>query len=189
MIAGKLQFIFKDREEPMINAAGTILGLPLSSIRRLTGIKPLSKISPRAAVLMIENKETFYALAERRGEILLQYDAFLYTAGHPNRAVAALVSVLAVSNFSFYHAGDLDVEGILILQELAAIAGKAVVPVCMDGKTFDEYRQFGRTLEKSMLRRAALINDAVRGLPGIADLIARIEQNRLGIEQEIIDYR
>jgi hypothetical protein len=174
----------------MINNEGIILGLPLVSIRRLEKIKPCGdRSSVPPVVLTIENKETFYALAERRGNMLAQYDAFLYTAGHPNRAVAALVSTLAASGFAFYHAGDLDVEGILILQELAAIAEKPVLPVCMDGETFDEYRQFGRSLTKSMLYRSALISESTRKFPGIADLLIRIEQNKMGIEQEIIDYR
>jgi hypothetical protein len=198
MIAGKLQFVFREDETCgpagcMINKEGIILGLPLASIQRLKKIQPCGRDPGRTSappvVLMIENKETFYALAERRGNILAQYDAFIYTAGHPNRAVTALVSILAASGFDFYHAGDLDVEGILILQELTGIAGKPVTPLRMDGKTFDEYRQFGRTLTKSMLRRTALINESIRALPGITALISRIEQSKLGIEQEIIDYR
>jgi hypothetical protein len=192
MIAGKLNFVFRDEETCgpagcMINKEGIILGLPLTSIQRLEKIQPCGR--DPGVVLMVENKETFYALAERRGNILTQYDAFIYTAGHPNRAVAALVSILAACGFDFYHAGDLDVEGILILQELTGIAGKPVTPLRMDGKTFDEYRQFGRTLTESMLCRTALINESIRALPDITALISRIEQSKLGIEQEIIDYR
>jgi hypothetical protein len=189
MIAGKLQFVF-DTHENLNNAEGIILGLPLTSILRFREIKPLSIGSEAVStVLMIENKETFYALAERRGTILAQYDAFLYTAGYPNRAVCALVSLLAASGFALYHAGDLDVDGILIVQELAGAAGKPVIPVRMDGKTFDEYRHFGRPLKKSTVRRTALIHEPLRNLPGIAELIERIEKNALGVEQEIIDYR
>jgi hypothetical protein len=38
-----------------------------------------------------------------------------------------------------------------------------------------------------MLRRASLIRDEVRNLPGIGELITLIEETGLGIEQEIID--
>jgi hypothetical protein len=195
MIAGKLRFFFKDQDAlaPMTNAAGAILGFPLASVRRLREIAPLD-LSPAAepagppAALMIENKETFYALAEK-GDLRLDrtYNALLYIGGYPNRAAGTMVSVLGASGFALYHSGDLDVEGILILQELAAIAGKPVTPVAMDGKTFDRYRAYGRKLEASMLRRVSLISEATRRLPGIACLIGRIESTGLGLEQEIID--
>jgi hypothetical protein len=199
MIAGKLAFFFGGRGDapsaPMTNAAGAILGFPLASIRRLREIAPLD-LNPAAggppagppAALMIENKETFYALAEK-GDLRPDrtYDALLYIGGHPNRAAGAMVSVLAASGFALYHSGDLDVDGILILQELAAIAGKPVTPVAMDEKTFDRYRVYGRKLEASILRRISLISEATRRLPGIAGLIERIESTGLGVEQEIID--
>jgi hypothetical protein len=197
MIAGKLRFFFRDKDAappPMTNAAGAILGFPLTSVRRLREIAPLDppaadgRAAAPPAVLMIENKETFYVLAERDDLPLGRtYDALLYIGGHPNRAAGAMVSALAASGFAFYHAGDLDVEGILILQELAAIAGKPVTPVAMDGETFDRYKTYGRKLEASMLRRVSLISEATRRLPGIAGLIRRIESTGLGVEQEIID--
>jgi hypothetical protein len=190
MIAGKLHLFFRDKGgaalPPATNAAGAILGLPLASVRRISRIAPLDAGPPGA--LMIENKETFYALAEREDLPLGRTcQALLYVGGHPNRAVGALAAVLAASDFALYHAGDLDVEGILILQELAAIAGKPVTPVTMDGETFDRYRAYGRKLEASMLRRTSLINEETRRLPGIASLIQRIEQTGMGIEQEIIN--
>jgi hypothetical protein len=195
MIAGKLRFVFGDRGDaalpPMINAAGAILGFPLASVRRLKEIRPdfpASGGEGPPAVLMLENKETFYALA-KGDEFRLDrtYDALLYIGGHPNRAVGAILPVLAASGFAFYHAGDLDIEGILILQELAAMAGKPVTPVAMNGETFDRYRAYGKKLEASMLSRASLITEETRRLPGIAGLIRRIEDTGLGVEQEIID--
>ncbi|MDR0761267.1 MAG: DUF2220 family protein [Treponema sp.] len=190
MLAGKLRFFFGGdvgREtKPMENAAGTIIGLPLAAITRIGKIAPLKEGGPAAppSVLMVENKETFYALAGTPGT---GYDAVLYAGGHPNRAVRALVGVLAGSGFTFYHAGDLDIDGILILQELMDMAGKPVTPVRMDRKTFERYRCYGRKLEASMLRRASLIRDAVRNLAGIGELIKLIEETGLGVEQEIID--
>jgi hypothetical protein len=198
MIAGKLRFFFTGKGSasapPMVNADGAIVGFPLASARRLREIAPL--VSPAAdgktayppSVLMIENKETFYVLAEK-DELRFgrTYDALLYIGGHPNRAAGVMVSALAASGFVLYHSGDLDVEGILILQELAAIAGTTVTPVAMDAETFDRYRAHGRKLEASMLRRASLINEATRRLPGIAGLIRRIEATGLGVEQEIIN--
>jgi hypothetical protein len=39
-----------------------------------------------------------------------------------------------------------------------------------------------------MLRQAARIRDDTRAIPGMADLIHRIEETSRGVEQEVIDY-
>jgi hypothetical protein len=134
---------------------------------------------------MIENKETFFALTGS----LPGYSCFLYVGGHPNRAVRTLTALLAESGFCFSHAGDLDPDGILILQELAGIAGKPVQPLRMDADTFDRYLECGRKLEPTSLKRTALISEQTRSIPGMAALVKRIEETGLGVEQEIIDYR
>ena len=115
-------------------------------------------------------------------------NCFLYAGGHPNRAVRALTALLAESGFTFSHAGDLDPDGILILQELADMAGKPIQPLRMDAATFDRYRECGRKLEPAALKRTALISEQTRSLPGMADLVKRIEETGMGVEQEIIDY-
>jgi hypothetical protein len=188
MIAGKLRFFFAGEDgaeiPPMDNTAGAVIGLPLTSITGILKIAPLEPYQT-PSVLMVENKETFYTLA---AAMLPRYNAILYTAGHPNRAVRALVGVLADSGFAFYHAGDLDIDGILILQELTAMAGKPVKPVKMDSKTFEQYRRYGRSLETSMLRRAALVNEETRKIPEITELVNLIEETGIGVEQEIINY-
>jgi hypothetical protein len=176
---------------PLVNAAGSILGLPLETILKIRRIRPLAGEAPADApprALMIENKETFFALSQALPP-LPGYTCFLYTGGHPNRAVRALVSILAESGFAFSHAGDLDPDGILILQELADIAGKEIKPLRMDADTFDAYLECGRQLEPSMLKRTALISEKTRAIPGMTELIRRIEETGMGVEQEIIDYR
>ncbi|MDR3148054.1 MAG: DUF2220 domain-containing protein [Treponema sp.] len=186
-IAGNIALEFEGSPEP-IKTGGNILGLPLETIlklRRIGPAPPATVAAAGAAVLMIENKETFFVLAES----LRDYTCFLYVGGHPNRAVRALVTLLSASAFRFYHAGDLDPDGILILQELAAIAGTNVAPLRMDAATFDRYLDCGRKLEPSALRRTALITESTRSIPGMAELIRRIEETGMGVEQEIIDYR
>jgi hypothetical protein len=172
---------------PLVNARGNILGLPLETILKIRRIRPYAGDAP-AGALMIENKETFFALAQA-APALPGYSCFLYVGGHPNRAVRALTALLAESGFCFSHAGDLDPDGILILQELAEIAKKPVRPLRMDAATFDRYLECGRKLEPASLRRTALISEQTRSLPGMAALIKRIEETGMGVEQEIIDYR
>ncbi|GHV44147.1 hypothetical protein AGMMS49546_27670 [Spirochaetia bacterium] len=200
-LAGKFCILFKDPGSvPLLNAAGAIINLPLVTIQKIDNIEPwipeTSKetpppsIVPAPSVLLIENKETFFTLAASPHN----YNCLLYAGGHPNRAVRALAGLLAKSGFAFYHAGDLDPDGILILQELQGIidnagtAGQTLMPVCMDAPTFERYLKHGKKLAPSMLRRISLITDKTRALPGMAELIKKIETTGKGIEQEIIDY-
>jgi hypothetical protein len=180
LIAGRMAFRVAGYET--VNESGSIFGLPLSTIQKISAARPLKTRTPSA--LSIENKETFYALSEQ----LSGFDCLFYTGGYPNAAVQALVAILANSGFTLYHAGDLDIDGILILQELTHYAGQTITPFRMDSATFAEYAEYGRKLQKNMLHYAHRINETTRSLSGIADLIARIEETGMGIEQEIIDY-
>jgi hypothetical protein len=192
LIAGKVIFEFTNSETPMVNAGGHLLGFPLTSAEEIAAIQPVSQKKVKN-VLTIENKETFYALGspQKSGANvnLSRYDCFLYTGGYPNRATAVLIKALSVSDFSFYHAGDLDPDGILILQNILDIAERQVTPVRMDVATFDQYQHWGRPLSAPVLRQIERIRKETKAIPGIADLLLRIEKTRLGVEQEIVDYR
>jgi hypothetical protein len=217
-LAGSISFVFKDTAEGaphrgqgappgkrqasgsrLDNSSGIVIGLPLSVILEIGQIEvigteasdlfPDNDPAKAPSVLMVENKETFYALAEQfTGEGRTGYKALLYTGGYPNRAVQALVALLAESGFSLYHAGDLDIDGILILQELTKAASKPIQPVKMDGATFDRYQHCGRKLDSTMLKYTSRISGTSLSIPGIAELVDRIQETKLGIEQEIIDY-
>jgi hypothetical protein len=196
LISGKLIFEYEtgahDPQPPLINASGLILGFPLPSIRAIGNIKNIdAKDSP--TVLMIENKETFYALAGSKNNgqdsDLSHYDSFLYTGGYPNQAVMTMIQTLSDSGFCLYHAGDLDPDGILILQNIMDVTGMPVSPVGMDAAVFDRYLPFARPLTGTMLSQIKKISDDTKAIPGLADLIRRIEETGRGVEQEIVDYR
>jgi len=193
MISGKLVFEYReDDPPPLINASGLILGFPLPSVRAMGNIKTVeAKENP--TVLMIENKETFYALAGAKNNgqesNISRYDSFLYTGGYLNQAAAAMIKILSDSGFSLYHAGDLDPDGILILQNIMDVTGKPVSPVGMDAAVFDRYLPFARPLALTMLAQIKKIRDDTKAIPGLADLIRRIEETGRGVEQEIVDYR
>jgi hypothetical protein len=184
-ISGKLKIYFNDSKTPIVNDTGSIIGLPLATIKKIKKISVIKHEKKRVhpTVLTVENKETFYALANSK-----KYSCFLYTGGYPSRAVNSLISTLSKDGFDFFHAGDVDPDGILILQDLHKNAKKTVTPVCMDTDTFNKYRKHGRKLEISMLNNIRLINDSIRSAHGIDDLLSLIESTGLGIEQEIIDY-
>jgi len=195
LISGKIIIQYKNFQTPLHNANGHIVGFPLETVEKIAAIKPIRRWSikpPAKTVLIIENKETFYALGtpqKHKANKHLQYDCFLYAGGYPNRAVVALIKILAASQFTFYYAGDMDPDGILILQHIIDFAGKPITPVKMDAATFDQYRHWARTLTKPMLSQMERIREETKALPGIQNLIQRIEETGLGVEQEIVDYR
>ena len=191
MISGKLIFEFKNPNPPLVNAEGLALGFPLETAEAIESIQAIPAKNEKA-VLTIENKETFHALGSPQkytSENLSRYDCFLYTGGYPNRAAGALIKALASSDFSFYHGGDLDPDGVLILQHVQDIAGRPVTPVRMDASTFDKYRPWARPLTKPMLRQIEKIREETRAISGLTELLQRIEETGLGVEQEIVDYR
>jgi hypothetical protein len=192
MISGKLIFECKIPNLPIINAEGLVLGFPLESAEAIKSIQSIPEKKEKA-VLTIENKETFYALGSPQkyntSEAFFRYDCFLYTGGYPNRAAGALIKALASSGFSFYHAGDLDPDGVLILQQIQDIAGRPVTPVRMDAPTFDKYRQWARALTRPMLRQIEKVREETKAIPGLACLLQRNEETGQGVEQEIVDYR
>jgi len=198
MISGKIVFEFKNANAPMVNAEGIILNLPLESAQAISFIKPVTEKLTKT-VLTIENKETFYALGgnpqkNSLSENLLMYDCFLYVGGYPNRAAAALIKVLTASDFNFYHAGDLDPDGVFIMQQIQEIvnsvnAEKQITPVKMNSEVFDQYSSWARPLTKQMLRQIEKISEKIKANPEISGLLRRINETSAGIEQEIIDYR
>jgi hypothetical protein len=185
LISGKIAIHFTENKTPLANATGSIIGLPLETVKKVKNISVMKngKKTETPSVLTIENKETFYALANSN-----MYTCVLYTGGYPSRAVTALMQILAISGFNFFHAGDVDPDGILILQELQKCVEKTIVPVCMDPATFHKYRKHGRKLGKSIINNLRFISDKIRSVEGIQDLIFLIESTNLGIEQEFIDY-
>ena len=194
LIAGKIFFTFKENDNQQVfhDDNAYILGFPLETVEKIDSVGCPNGKDLRY-VLTIENKETFYALAHPQkcgtSELLSMFDCFLYVGGYSNRAAAAMIKKLAASGFTFYHAGDLDPDGILILQHIQELAGRPVTPLRMDAATFDQYRPWARKLTPAMLGQIKKIENETKAIPELAGLIQRIKETGLGVEQEIIDYR
>ncbi|MDR2617951.1 MAG: DUF2399 domain-containing protein [Treponema sp.] len=194
LIAGKIVFEYpgQDSIPPLVNATGRILGLPLRHAVEIQRIRAVDgKENP--LVLTVENKETFYIFTDiqkrHNNKHLSKYDCFLYIGGYPNQAATAMIRVLAASGFVFHHAGDLDPDGLLIFQSIADIAARPVTPVHMNAAVFDRYLPWARQLTPTMVRQLVKIREDTRAVPGLSELLHRIEETRRGVEQEIIDYR
>lgn len=184
LIAGPVRFFCKDGTR-LDNPSGMIIGLPFESV---LNIESVERIGQTATVLGIENKETFYALAKDFAPEYTEFSLLVYVGGHPNRAVQTLFTLLARSGFQLFHTGDLDPDGILIIQELSDAAGTQVIPWMMDCAVFERYYSQGRTLEGDMHTRALRVRDDTRSRFGLGDLLDRIIATGIGVEQEIITY-
>jgi hypothetical protein len=160
---------------------GQILALPLETVESITAIKPAADAA--VSVLSVENKETFCFLAHRMKDFSLS--AVVCSSGHPNPAVTGLLRLFAATGGHIGHYGDLDPDGILILQEISAAVAAPVVPRFMTIDIFRKYVKFGYRLDKTQSARLALIDP--RALDSVRTLAREIGQTGMGVEQEIID--
>jgi len=207
LLAGKLVFEYKGKAAPLVNSKGSILSFPLCTVMELSEVRTISTIDAKTipAVLTIENKETFYAVShDMLAGNLPAYHCVVYSGGYPSDACAAFLRLLAASSWRFFHAGDLDPTGILILQHITDIVREAaapdadggspaapapVTPVFMNEQVFNQYLPHARSLPPASLKEAEKIRADIRSIPGIAELLQRIEETHRGVEQEIISWR
>ncbi|MFA6505055.1 MAG: DUF2399 domain-containing protein [Treponemataceae bacterium] len=178
-VGGNARLIFEDGAVWALAGRSTALSLPAAET--LVGIRGASAARV-ARALSIENKETFHAFAHYP----MGFDFVLCSGGRPNRAVRAVLRVLAASGFDVFHAGDLDPDGIAILAEIAELSGAR--PFGMDAAIFDRYMDYARDLDGPLVARLKSVPPAALELPGIRALADRIRTTRKGVEQEIIDY-
>jgi hypothetical protein len=184
LVSGDL--VFEYREGGVLeNPRSLILGFPLESVKSFRAVRTRED-RERPALLVVENKESFYALA-REGGPAAPYRCCLYCGGYPNRAAAAMIRLFAASAFRFFHAGDLDPDGLLIFQTVGDIAGQPLCPLKMDEASFDRYLPWARPLKPSMLAQLDRLRPELAGQ--FAGLIRRMRETGRGVEQEIIDYR
>jgi hypothetical protein len=175
---------------------GEILSLPLSTVKLIQSLEPAAPSEgtgtpPRCpAALSIENKETFHALAGqasrgRRQALPAGIAAIVYTAGHPNEAVVGLLRRCSEAGARLFHYGDLDPDGILILQEIQEAAGAAVTPWIMTAALHRRFLEFGYRLDHTQMARLVHVREHSSG--DLHDLAAAIAEEGIGVEQEVID--
>lgn len=168
--------------------SGEILTLPLQSVERVSDVvlrRPEATGAPW--VLSVENKESFYAVCEaareawRMGGEGAPPSAVVYTAGHPGDAVRGLLKVISEEAAALFHFGDMDPEGLLILQGLSERTGRTIHPFRMDEGTFRRYLRFGRALSERSVARLKEVR-----LDELARVAALIRESGTGVEQEVI---
>ncbi len=149
---------------------GEILTLPLATVTALEAVEFSGPLTT------VENKESFAVFVRS-----MTGGAAVYTGGHPNRAVQSLIRAAAVACDSARHFGDMDPEGLLIYQEIAAIIPH-LRPLLMDPATYDRVAPHGRPLTA---KEIAVLDRISR--PELEPLVARMRARRIAVEQEVID--
>ncbi|REJ65677.1 MAG: DUF2399 domain-containing protein [Planctomycetota bacterium] len=135
-------------------------------------------------VISVENETSFLDMIELHhddAEMIL-----VYTEGHANRAVVALLRLLAQASpdATFRHQGDLDLFGVRILASLIERTGLDIEPMYMDVETHERFEQCAIPLSDAEQEDIELaISD--HGLP-CYELLRRITETSLRIEQETI---
>ena len=158
----------------------------------------LGTVGSDQAIISVENKETFCALARhlklkqppgfRLPETTLSAGVvgLVYTAGHPNGAVVELLRAIVREGTYLYHFGDLDPDGLLIVAELSALVGIEIAPVLMNLETYQRYFQYGYPLGDGAIGRLRSARDRLpSALLPLADVLS---EQRIGVEQEVIDF-
>ena len=115
---------------------------------------------------------------------------FQYLSGYHNTAKQHLLMKIAEDNMGdgkglcFYHFGDIDPDGFLILEHLKRDTGIGFKPYRMGIQQLDQYAKFARPLEKNDVTKAENMLDA-----GIYpdEMKYMLEQGRK-LEQEIISW-
>jgi hypothetical protein len=160
--------------------------LPAATVASIAAIG-FDEADGGSAVLSVENKETFHALADRLGDGSLdpRFRAIVYGGGHPHRAMIDLLTRCADGGAALYHFGDLDPDGLLILAELASGVQRPVHPYLMDVTTYRRYRGYGYRPPASRIERLRAATDR---LPEALRELARvIVAEGIGVEQEVIE--
>ena len=140
--------------------------------------------SSAQCVISVENETSFLDLIE------LHHDddetVLVYTEGHANRAVVALLRLIARAcpHAMFHHQGDLDLYGVRILASLIERTGLSIEPMYMDVETHERFESTALPLTD---REHDEIVQAVKDqhLPCL-ELLRRISKTRLRVEQEAI---
>jgi hypothetical protein len=163
-----------------------------AAVAKLRDVGRIFLLSPATGspwVLSVENKESFYAACDAARAAwsaplstrAAPPSALLYTAGHPGSVTARAAALLGESAAAALHFGDMDPDGLLILQELERSSRVPVRPFAMDVDTFSRYEAFGRPLSRHARARLRQVTHA--GLRSIAKVI---HERGIGVEQEVI---
>ena len=132
-----------------------------------------------SAIMTVENLASYNRIYEK--------DYFvIYLAGYHNIAKQSLIKLIASQNDvkEWYHFGDIDPDGFLILENLKKKTGINFKPVYMSINELKKYEKYIKKLEDNDTTKAqGLIN---KGL--YVDIMEYMLKNNVKLEQEIVSW-
>lgn len=132
-----------------------------------------------SAIMTVENLASYNRMYEK--------DCFvIYLAGYHNIAKQSLIKLIASQNDikEWYHFGDIDPDGFLILENLKKKTGINFKPVYMSINELKKYEKYTKKLEVNDTTKAyGLIN---KGL--YTDIMEYMLKNNVKLEQEIVSW-
>lgn len=132
-----------------------------------------------SAIMTVENLASYNRMYEK--------DCFvIYLAGYHNIAKQSLIKLIASQNDikEWYHFGDIDPDGFLILENLKKKTGINFKPVYMSINELKKYEKYTKKLEDNDTTKAqGLIN---KGL--YVDIMEYMLKNNVKLEQEIVSW-
>ncbi len=202
--------LFHDTDRRRWRCRGEVFTLPASTVERFAGFKfldaahggPLSFAKMRRridsnTIVTVENKESFYILSQKVSRArstkesvidekdLRSIDAVVYTAGHPNPAVVAVLRTLTGAGAGIRHFGDMDPDGLLIPSEISRHAQAEVAPFLMNVDIYRRFLPFGYKLGNGATDRLRASRDEISST--FLPLCDAILECGVGVEQEVID--
>jgi hypothetical protein len=132
-----------------------------------------------SAIMTVENLASYNRIYEK--------DCFvIYLSGYHNIAKQSLIKLIASQNDvkEWYHFGDIDPDGFLILENLKKKTGINFKPVYMSINELKKYEKYTKKLEVNDTTKAqGLIN---KGL--YVDIMEYMLKNNVKLEQEIVSW-
>lgn len=169
------------------DAALTFHGLPSIELSMDTPVAYSSESLQRlerieihgSKIMTIENLTSFNRMREK--------DYFyLFLSGYHNTAKQRLLTRIAEQNrkIRWFHFGDFDPDGFLIIEHLKKKTGIAFRPIHMNLGELEKYQKYGRPMEKNDRTKAETLIE--KGLY-MEEMKFMLEQN-CKIEQEIVSW-
>ncbi len=129
-------------------------------------------------VITIENKANYMSMPMEDGTLILFSHGF--PAPLERQFLKNLHQALEGQPVEYYHSGDLDYGGICIFRHIRTRIFPELRPYQMDLETYEKYYQsMGTPLGKVSLERLKTLEE-----PQLQELIARMAETGIGIEQE-----
>lgn len=130
----------------------------------------------KGKVITVENLTSFHRFMEEGYFVL-------YLGGFHNRVRRDFIRMLHDQNSEarFYHFGDIDAGGFLILEHLRRTTGIKIIPYNMDLDTLKKYEKMGKSLTENDRKRLGKLREGQ-----FREIVEYMLENNVKLEQEAI---